>query len=279
MSLHPQVEENNNQIIQSGIITRCILPKLFAVWEISHSNHQCDSLCNYKAVIILATPVLHDPLVYKFTMLHTMYPVLKTARCVKVHRDTWLQDQSHPILVQRPSTIPEEHNKIYETRIQFDGYAIQLSPSFSIPVCNIVNKNIVLEARFIKIDNKYNKPFQLIMEPNRTITFPSIPEEVLSYYNSELEFCLASHITQCTLPVNPTIPKHILEVYITSLTSKQEICPITFEPLIRETTCITPCGHAMNIDAANHWLSTKPICPVCRESCTKEQIQLLGPSC
>jgi len=275
MSLHPQVEETNNQIIQSGIVSRLILPKLFAVWEKSHANHQCGYVCSYKAVIILATPILYEPLVYKFNMLHTLYPVLKTAKCVKVHNDTWLQDQIHPILVQRPSTIPEEHNKIYETRIHFDGYAIQLSPSFSIPVCNIINKYIVLESRFIKINNKYNKPFQLIMEPNSTITFPSILEEVRAYYTSDLELCLASHIPQCTPLVNPTIPKHILEVYIQSLIMKEEYCPIIFEPFTRDTTCITPCGHAINIDAAKQWFARKPICPVCREECIINHVQCL----
>jgi hypothetical protein len=82
--LHPNVESYNAHLVHTPGISTTILPKLFALWQISHSNHTCDSSCSYKAVVILATPITQNPLIYTFSMLHTLEPVLQVADCVPI---------------------------------------------------------------------------------------------------------------------------------------------------------------------------------------------------
>ena len=101
--LTPDLESYNAQLLCTPGISTTILPKLFAVWQISHSNHTCDSTCTYKAVLILATPITHTPLIYTFSMLHTLEPVLKNAICIKESHDTWLQSTRNKVLIERPS--------------------------------------------------------------------------------------------------------------------------------------------------------------------------------
>ena len=79
------------------------------------------------------------------------------------------------------------------------------------------------------------------------------------------------------LPVAPVIhkriPQHILNSYIQSLVDKHENCPVEMSPLTKESTRITPCGHAMSASAAECWITYKHSCPVCREECSIQELQ------
>ena len=51
--------------------------------------------------------------------------------------------------------------------------------------------------------------------------------------------------------------------------AKEEICPISWEPLKRETVCVTSCGHFFKKDALAMWREESNLCPVCRTSLRK----------
>jgi hypothetical protein len=63
----------------------------------------------------------------------------------------------------------------------------------------------------------------------------------------------------------PLIPSHILNIYTKHVIDNKELCPITMEPLTKETIMITECGHAMS-SSAMKWINEKKSCPVCRVS-------------
>jgi len=69
------------------------------------------------------------------------------------------------------------------------------------------------------------------------------------------------------------IPQYILNGYIESLITKKELCPVLITELALETTCVTPCGHAISKEALDSWFQSSQTCPVCRTPCTAEQLQ------
>ena len=75
-------------------------------------------------------------------------------------------------------------------------------------------------------------------------------------------------------PQQQQIPQYILNGYIDSLVAKKETCPILLTELALETTCITPCGHALSKEGLDSWFATSQTCPVCRSACLKEQLQV-----
>jgi hypothetical protein len=70
------------------------------------------------------------------------------------------------------------------------------------------------------------------------------------------------------------IPQHIVNQYIEGLVAKKEACPITMNELQKNTTCITPCGHAMTHSSAKHWIQDAHSCPVCRLPVSESQLQV-----
>jgi hypothetical protein len=73
---------------------------------------------------------------------------------------------------------------------------------------------------------------------------------------------------------HPGLPQYILNGYIESLITKKETCPILLTELVLQTTCITPCGHALSKEGLDSWFQTSQTCPVCRTPCLASQIQI-----
>ena len=59
------------------------------------------------------------------------------------------------------------------------------------------------------------------------------------------------------------IPRHIVSDFIDAAIAKNDTCPITLEPFVKETTCMTSCGHLFNREALSR--VTGP-CPTCRKT-------------
>lgn len=72
----------------------------------------------------------------------------------------------------------------------------------------------------------------------------------------------------------PAMPQHIVNTVIETLIIQEKECPITQDPLVKETTCLTPCGHAMTTDAAARWIRDAHSCPECRSHCSVDQLQV-----
>ena len=73
--------------------------------------------------------------------------------------------------------------------------------------------------------------------------------------------------------VQPTLPKHILKIFIESAVAKGDTCPITLDPLTQESAACLPCGHLVDREALERAVQERKCCPVCRASGTVESIQ------
>jgi hypothetical protein len=83
-----------------------------------------------------------------------------------------------------------------------------------------------------------------------------------------------NQVTREAPPSNTTIPQHIVNTYIEGLVEKGESCPISMLVLEKQTTCITPCGHAMLLHSAERWIQDAHSCPVCRLPVSLNQLQV-----
>lgn len=67
------------------------------------------------------------------------------------------------------------------------------------------------------------------------------------------------------------VPQRVINTFIEGVISKNETCPVMIMPLEKETTIITPCWHAMSIEA-KRWIERKECCPVCKQECKLSQL-------
>lgn len=61
------------------------------------------------------------------------------------------------------------------------------------------------------------------------------------------------------------IPHHIALRLIDLAVIKGEQCPVTLEPLTKETAIVTNCGHVFSREMIREKEKTIPTCPLCRE--------------
>uniref|UniRef100_A0A6C0DJJ2 RING-type domain-containing protein n=1 Tax=viral metagenome TaxID=1070528 RepID=A0A6C0DJJ2_9ZZZZ len=64
------------------------------------------------------------------------------------------------------------------------------------------------------------------------------------------------------------LPQHVADIVLANAISKNEICPISNDPITNEDGCVTSCGHVFSKSSLDHWLSIKNECPVCKQVCT-----------
>jgi len=77
-----------------------------------------------------------------------------------------------------------------------------------------------------------------------------------------------------TAPAQLTkIPQHIFRCFVDSAIEKNDVCPITMEPLVRDTVASTPCGHLFNCEAIKMALQVSKRCPTCRYETSTENLQ------
>jgi hypothetical protein len=90
--------------------------------------------------------------------------------------------------------------------------------------------------------------------------------------NTILPRSQAPVIQQTSNPAIPKLPQHIVNAYIESLVAKEEVCPVTFNTLLQQSTYIIGCGHAISEEAIK-WIETEHSCPVCRSVCSLDILQ------
>ena len=61
-----------------------------------------------------------------------------------------------------------------------------------------------------------------------------------------------------------TYPPHIIDAVLDHAETTKKICPITMEPIQKQTATLTRCGHIFQKAALTAWLKTKTSCPECR---------------
>lgn len=68
-------------------------------------------------------------------------------------------------------------------------------------------------------------------------------------------------------PTIPTLPGYVTSLLLEDAISKKQDCPITMEPITKETSAVTSCYHVFDRDAIASWLVTHTTCPVCKQTC------------
>ena len=67
-----------------------------------------------------------------------------------------------------------------------------------------------------------------------------------------------------TSPRKIAVPKHVLRAFMESSIEKNTACPITMEPLTKDTVAYTACGHLFQRDAIDIAVRGSGKCPTCR---------------
>ena len=167
--LHASVEEHNRKIIQTPDISTYTLPKYFALWRNNHSDNDiCSENCRHSAVIIESTCISKNPIVYDFTIVSDVQKKFGNGSCIPSKNDMWLNNTTHKILIQRPSSFENENNKIYSTEISYyNNYIAIHSTNRYIPVVLLKKKCLVLDSRFIDLEADINTSLRFILRPDR----------------------------------------------------------------------------------------------------------------
>jgi hypothetical protein len=67
-----------------------------------------------------------------------------------------------------------------------------------------------------------------------------------------------------TMPV--TLQAFTIQALINHAISEHMTCPISMNPIDKDSACITSCQHIFERDSIQHWLSDHTNCPVCRQA-------------
>jgi len=68
--------------------------------------------------------------------------------------------------------------------------------------------------------------------------------------------------------VSPPLPAFVRTLLVEEAISKKQDCPITMEPITKESATVTSCYHVFDQDAIASWLTTHSTCPVCKQTCS-----------
>jgi predicted Zn-ribbon and HTH transcriptional regulator len=66
------------------------------------------------------------------------------------------------------------------------------------------------------------------------------------------------------IPLPEAYPPHIIDAVLDHAETTKKICPITMEPIQKQTATLTRCGHIFQKSALTAWLKSKSSCPECR---------------
>ena len=276
---------HNLNVIQTITPSSCQLPHYFILYRFPASSNP-----NNTAVLIRCTLAQgHTVPVWNMELVNN--PLEMIGASLPIHcDDTLLNNESHTIFIERFSRRIEEHKKLYPTPIKYYGMSVRKSNGNLIPVMNILHSCRVLPSRFTRILNNPSYSFNMVedvlMEPTSVVELREMAHAVSQLTDhTTIEHRIANDIL-IRLNENGTrevtvvpskditkIPQHIVNSYIEGLVAKVETCPITMNPLEKLTTCLTPCGHALDMPSAKCWISSENSCPVCRHSCSLESLQ------
>jgi hypothetical protein len=130
---------------------------------------------------------------------------------------------------------------------------------------NMTSPNQILSSKFYRVvmNEDRNVKWHFKKELPLPLLMPSQPQQLLM---------------QQPMNNQTKIPNHIFRVYLQDAIARNEICPITMEPLMMNAA-LTSCGHLFNKDAllmAIRLCTSHPLCPSCRAPVREEDIQSLA---
>ena len=293
-----ELQRHNRAILHESDVSHVTLPPMFVLWR--HLNHERairNGLTHEQAhcAVCIVTERVGSAIhpLWKLTLVEQ--PLEALGRCqVSFYPDTCLSGQEHKIIVQRPNPNPDSNNKLFLTNVKHSRYAIRTETGQFVPILNMTDPCLVLHSRFIHIDTTYMDRFGFVCDHGRElvpltlIRRGEIQQQAIQMAERAAR-ALLERTTAAPPPVAPvirqprqppqpqvraTMPQHIVNTVIESLVAQEKECPILQTTLEKETTCLTPCGHAMTTDAAARWIRDAHSCPECRSPCSVDQLQV-----
>lgn len=269
MSSMPQsLFDWNAEVLQTPNVSICPLPSLFVVKRFPNPYRKVlqgmsEEDANVACVMTSTRVPSHPNPIWRVSVLQHPTTVTSPTHVFET-MDTWLQMESHTIIIQRKSSDPLRNNKLFATTVTFTGFALKLNSGHVIPILKFDSPCLILPVRFCLLLEKESETYRFTCKqpPIQTLfpipmpTAPPPPSHSASFYTEAVR-----------------IPQHIINGYIENLVAQEKTCPIEQTPLALETTSITPCGHAMQTEALHQWLIVKQSCPICRSSCTAASLQ------
>jgi hypothetical protein len=127
--------------------------------------------------------------------------------------------------------------------------------------CSIVPSNTVFKDE--RDTSYYGKSGLYTKEPNSREYLTPIPPRVNFTYTA----VSSNPVLAPVKAVRKSLPAHVANIVLSDAISKNEVCPISSEPITKETGTVTSCGHVFCKESIDQWLSIKNECPVCKQSC------------
>ena len=168
----------------------------------------------------------------------------------------------NPLSVKVLRSSSRHGDKEYECTINRTRDFIQTLTYGNIYVYTMTNANTVLSSKYYTVcagrDIEKNFHFEKrdLAEP---LAAPAAP-------------ALAAPTAPAAV-ATAKIPQHIFRCFVDSAIEKNDVCPITMEPLVRDTVASTPCGHLFNCEAIKMALQVSKRCPTCRYETSTENLQ------
>lgn len=201
-------------------------------------DNQYPTLEPYKNLAVLIHSTKNANGTWVLELIENPLLLLEGYRVTNTTYDRWFNNR----IVELPVCKHESTTTIL-MRSRFNDSVLE-TPEYIIPLLKISDPCEVLSRKFYNLPENLSCGFELLSSA-RVVSTPEISPK-----NNPIQ--------------TSKIPDHIIEIYIQNLLDKKEVCPITMEPLQRDSLHITSCGHAMSKGAAERWLNQKNSCPVCR---------------
>jgi hypothetical protein len=265
------VSDHNNRILATIQRSDVELPPVIAVWK--HSREALSG-GNDSAALFRCEPDGWHQGSWRIIFIDNPLEFIEDGALVESREDEWLGAQSHTILIKRTSSYSNDNGKYKDTQIRYNGYKIVSNVGKpSIPVLNLNNKSHVLPSEFVSLDTPQYGYLRFKMRIGRLIN----PYTYRILQRDPILMAASEHVRGEFNPrpaVAPKMPQRVVNVYLDSLITAKETCPIELTELTRENVCMAPCGHAMTYSATEAWLRTSRTCPVCRARLGMEDLMI-----
>lgn len=282
-------DRNNAYLLEEVVRSTIPLPPIMAICR---HPYEIESLGSSPAALLLSERVPDYDGVWKFHVLERPQEYLTGARLVQSTNDTWFQNNALRILVQRSSSRPEAHNKLFETILQYYKYKLVCDHA-TIPVIRLHNDVAVLPSVFAFLDQHENRKYRFTINLESGLyNDPVLAEAAVAVHGQRgavgggrglirsmqsIPVAPAVHRSSAPAPVTALLPQRIVNACIEGMIARGETCPIEMAPLTKETACLTPCGHTMTLSSAECWIRDAHSCPVCRAPAELPQLQRWTP--
>jgi ankyrin repeat protein len=131
-----------------------------------------------------------------------------------------------------------------------------------------ISKYLISKGANFDVLNNYDKRILSRIYSSREYDYISLINSrntYISYENEEPEYSSTVFIYEKNVSVKPC--KEIIDAIVKISIDKNENCPISLEPLKKESVVLTSCFHVFNKEPADIWFNTNSICPTCRTTC------------